>query len=150
MSLQRILPEGVHTSMVRRAFQDLREKVLRHLEHDDLNVQLNDHTGADLVAGEKATVRVSRRCRITDAVMASEQVGNLKVDIWVTTVAEWPAADADSICGGSELQLTAAQITQNDLSGWSTALEAGDLLTFNVDSCAGIERAMIHLTLELE
>ena len=50
--------------------------------------------------------------------------------------------------GTSGLVLTAQKSQDSTLTGWTTAVAAGDILAFNVDSTATITRVTISLKVE--
>ena len=149
--LPKIVADGTSEAQVRRAFMQLNDKVLYYLGRRDVNIALDDHSGAALAVGRKATVRFECKCSIVQATLLGDRVGSLKVDIWKTDFDGFPPTDADSICGGSELSITAGtKAVDADLSGWTTGIGQGDILEVNVDSCATIRRAVLHLLVELE
>jgi len=65
---------------------------------------------------------------------------------WNATYALFPPADIDSITASAPPTISAAQKSQDStLTGWTTAIAAGDILAFNVDSCATITRVTISI-----
>lgn len=92
-----------------------------------------------------ATVPISGT--ITKVRLLADQAGSAVVDIWLDSFANFPPTNADSITGGNEPTLSAAdKYEDSTLTGWTTTVTAGDVLGFNVDSASTITR----LTVELE
>jgi hypothetical protein len=82
--------------------------------------------------------------------MVADRFGSIVVDIWKCSFAQFDAGQthpvvADSITGASPPALSAAIKTQNPLSGWTTSLAPGDILGFNVNSVATIQRVTLTL-----
>lgn len=74
-------------------------------------------------------------CTITGYTLLADQSGSIVVDIWNDTYANYPPTDADSITASAPPTITTATKAQSTtLTGWDTALVAGDILRFNVDS----------------
>lgn len=81
--------------------------------------------------------------------MLADQSGSIVVDIWKDTYANFPPDNADSITAAAPPTISGAQKSQDaTLTGWTTAIAAGDILAFNVDSCATITRVTISLKVE--
>jgi hypothetical protein len=75
--------------------------------------------------------------------------GSCVVDIWKSNHAGFPALDADSITAAAVPTITAAAKYSDDtLTGWTTALAAGDVLRFNLDSTSTFTRISIFLIVE--
>jgi len=85
-------------------------------------------------------------CTIEMVTLLADQSGNLVVDIWNDTYANFPPTVADTICAAAKPTLAAADKYQDStLTGWTTAISAGDILRFNVDSVATITRVTLML-----
>jgi hypothetical protein len=69
--------------------------------------------------------------------LLADQVGNIVVDVWSDTYANYPPTVADTITGSEKPTLT-AQLTNQDgsLTTWTTAVAAGDIWRFNVSSAS--------------
>lgn len=107
-----------------------------------------DGSGYPIDVGEKAAVPIYFACTIAEATILGDIGGNAVVDIWKDTYGSYPPTDADSITGSSPPTLTGvSKSTDTTLTGWTTAIAAGDILLFNVDSCSGIRRLTISLKL---
>jgi hypothetical protein len=87
-------------------------------------------------------------CTITGVTLLADVSGDLVVDIWRDSYADFPPVDGDSITASAPPTITSATKSQDTtLTGWTTALSVGDILRFNVDSVATIARATLALAL---
>lgn len=89
-------------------------------------------------------------CTILGYAIQADQVGSVSLDIWKApfTPGSVPVV-GNSICAGLYPGLTAAQNVQSDtLTGWTTDIDAGDALRFNVRSAATITRFTLLLILQ--
>ena len=78
--------------------------------------------------------------------MLADQSGSAVVDIWKDSYANYPPTDADTITAAAVPTISAATKSQDStLTGWTTSITAGDILGFNVDSAATIERLTLIL-----
>lgn len=85
-------------------------------------------------------------CAIIYAQGLSDQDGDIVVDIWKSTFAEFPPVNGDSITASAPITITAADsVYDATLTGWAKDLLAGDILRFNVDSCVDIMQVTLTL-----
>ncbi|KKK59209.1 hypothetical protein LCGC14_3036690, partial [marine sediment metagenome] len=99
-----------------------------------------------ITPGVKGFLEVPFDCNIDQATVLANQSGDLVVDVWKDTFANFPPTNADTITGGSEPTISSAQSSQDStLSGWTTGILAGDIVGFNVDSILNVHRATISL-----
>jgi hypothetical protein len=76
-------------------------------------------------------------------------VGNIVVDIWKDTYANYPPTVADTITAAAKPTLSGVNKNESTtLTGWTTAFNIGDVLGFNVDSVGTVTK--VSLTLEFE
>lgn len=105
-----------------------------------------DGGGSEIADGEAGHLEIPFAATITRVTTLADQSGSIVVDIWNDTYANFPPTDADSITSATPPTISGAVKAQDDtLSGWTTAITAGDVLAFNVDSCTTIERVTISL-----
>lgn len=91
-------------------------------------------------------LRVSYNCIIKSATLLADQTGSIVVDIWKDTYANYPPTDADSITGSSPLTISSSNKSEDTvLSGWTTQINEGDILFFNVDSVTNLQEVSIFL-----
>jgi len=108
-----------------------------------------DGAGSAITTGEKGHLEIPFACTIKQVTMMADVSGSIVVDIWKDTYANFPPTDADSITASAPPTITTAQKSQDaTLTGWTTAIAAGDILVFNVDSCTTITRVTISLKVE--
>ncbi len=109
-----------------------------------------DGGGAAITAGEKGHLVIPIKFEILEATLLADQSGSIVIDIWKDTYANFPPTNADSITAAAPPTITAAiKSKDTTLTGWSKTLLAGDVLAFNVDSCATIERVTLTLKIKL-
>jgi hypothetical protein len=107
-----------------------------------------DNRGSAIGTGIKANVRIPFNCTVTGWTLTADQTGSIVIDVWKDTYANYPPTSGDSIAGTEKPTLSSA--TKNEdtsLSTWTTSLNAGDILRFNVDSVSTVTRAELHLHL---
>lgn len=106
-----------------------------------------DGGGAVITTGIKGEVRVPMNMTITGWEITANTSSTITVDIWKDTYANYPPADADSICNGHEPAISAGIKAQDvDLADWSTvAITAGDYIRFNVDANDNATKILITL-----
>lgn len=105
-----------------------------------------DGGGSVLTTGLKGFVEVPYNGTITGWTIIADQSGSIVVDVWKDTYANAPPTVADTIAGTEKPTLTAAQKNQDlSLSTWTTAVTAGDILAFNIDSVATVTKVTISL-----
>lgn len=106
-----------------------------------------------LVVGMQGDIPVNFACEILAWVIVTDQVGAIEIDIWKTDLATYeatPPTVADSITAAATPAVSAAAgASSSTLTGWTTAIAAGDVLRFNVKTTDGtLLRATIALTLK--
>ena len=108
---------------------------------------LIDGGGSVLATGiARGCLEVSYNCTLTAVRLFANVAGNVVVDIWKDTYANYPPTVADTITAAAKPTLSAANKSQDTtLTGWTTALTAGDILYFNVDSVATITWLLVAL-----
>lgn len=105
-----------------------------------------DGGGEAITTGEKGHLKIPFACTIQQVTMQADRSGSIVVDIWKDTYANFPPTNGDSITASAPPTISSAQKSQDaTLTGWTKAISADDILAFNVDSCATIERVTISL-----
>lgn len=112
-----------------------------------LNVVIaND--GAVLAVGIAGDVFIDFACTITKVTLLADQSGSVVVDIWKAAYASYPPSVANSVTASDTPTISAATKSQDStLTGWTTAISAGDVLRFNVNSVTTITQLLVALTL---
>ena len=93
-------------------------------------------------------LRVPFDCAIVGWTILCDASGSIVFDVWKDSYANYPPTVADTIAASAKPTVSAAtKATSTTLTGWTTALSAGDVLIANVDSVSGIGRARLYLHL---
>jgi hypothetical protein len=111
-----------------------------------------DGGGSVITTGTKGFITVPISGTITAATVLSTDgaatAGDIVVDVWKDTYANYPPTVADSITDAAPPTLSSANKSQDTtLTGWTTNVTAGDILGFNVDSVATVTRVTVVLTI---
>lgn len=108
-----------------------------------------DGSGSVLTTGaKKVYATVPFDGTIAAAQILADQSGSVVIDVWKDTYANFPPTVADTITASAKPTLSAAQKSRDTtLTGWTTAVTAGDTLEFNIDSVATVTKVI--LTLEI-
>jgi len=98
-----------------------------------------DNGGSAITTGLKMGLEIPFACTITQAttlgVLPAATNGSIVLDIWKDSYANHPPTVADTITAAAKPTIDGAQKAQDStLSGWTTAIAAGDVLFVNVDS----------------
>ncbi len=107
-----------------------------------------DNGGEAITTGVKGDLVIDFACTLNAWTLLADVSGAIKIDIWRDTYANYPPTDADSLTNAHEPEIAASGVKAQDtsLGDWtSTAIAAGDILRFNVDSAATITRCLIAL-----
>jgi hypothetical protein len=79
-------------------------------------------------------------------VLTAGGAGSCVIDIWKDTYANFPPSVGDSICGSSKPTISSgAKYEDATLTGWTTAVDAGDVLLFHLDSSSTFSYITIQL-----
>lgn len=105
-----------------------------------------DGAGTVIAAGQKGHLEIPFAYTITGWTILADVSGSIVIDVWKDTYANFPPTVADTITGTEKPTISAAQKGQDlTLTTWITAIAAGDILAFNVDSCTTITRVVLTL-----
>jgi hypothetical protein len=108
-----------------------------------------DGGGQAITTGQKGHLEIPFACTIKQVTMLADQSGSIVVDIWKDSYANFPPTNADSITASAPPTISSSQKSQDStLTGWTKSISSGDILAFNVDSCATITRVTISLEVE--
>jgi hypothetical protein len=100
-----------------------------------------DGGGSVISTGIVADVIIPYDMVITSWTIIADQVGDIVIDIWKDTYANYPSVIGDSITGSAKPTITADIKNQSStLTGWTTTVSVGDIARFNVDSVSSITR----------
>lgn len=105
-----------------------------------------DGFGDVLDTGIAADLAIPFDCTILSYLALADQTGSIQVDVWKAAEADFPPTNADSITASAPVAITASNKRADvTLTGWTTAISAGDILRFNIDSVTSITRLTISL-----
>jgi hypothetical protein len=105
-----------------------------------------DGGGVQLLTGVKGSIIVPFACAINSWTLVAEPSGSIEVDIWRTTLAGYPPDVGDTITGGDEPAISNGQTASSSSLGlWDTAINEGDVLSFNINSVSSVTLASIAL-----
>jgi len=105
-----------------------------------------DGGGTAITTGEKGHLEIPFDCTITGWTLVADQSGSIVIDVWNDIYANFPPDNGDTITSATPPTITTALKSQDStLIGWTTAVSAGDILAFNVDSCTDIERITLSI-----
>lgn len=109
-----------------------------------------DGQGSPITTGLKTWIEVPFACTITENTLLADQTGSIVVNVWKCSYANYAPGThpvvGDKITSSAPPTISAAAKAQDaTLTGWTTAVSAGDILAFNVDSCATIQKATLSL-----
>lgn len=105
-----------------------------------------DGGDAVITTGVKGDLMIPFDCTLQSATLLADQTGAIVIDIWKDTYANYPPTNIDSITASAKPTLSsAAKAQDSSLTGWTTAITAGQTLRFNVDSATTIKRVTLIL-----
>jgi hypothetical protein len=94
-------------------------------------------------------MRVDFACTVTGWALMADQSGSIVVDVWKRPLASFPPTVAQSITAAAPPTISGATFNSSTtLTGWTTAVAAGDVFRFNVNSVATVTRVTLALTLQ--
>ena len=106
---------------------------------------IGDFTTA-ISTGVKGYVEIPFDCYIVEQSLGADQAGDLVVDLWVDSYANYPPTVGDSICASAKPTLSSSDKDQDsDLTGWTRQLRKGQWLGINVDSATTVTGATMSL-----
>jgi hypothetical protein len=138
------LPKGVSGQVYRQGANDpgwSDDLILLEFVIDGGGATITTGVKGDLVCGVAGT--------IVDWTLLADQSGSIVVDIWKDTYANFPPVVGDTITASAKPTISSATKGQSaTLTGWTTAVAAGDVFRFNIDSVTTIQRVSIILKIK--
>jgi hypothetical protein len=112
-----------------------------------------DGGGSVITTGVKGFVEVPFACTITAVTLLSTDAavtsGSIVIDIWKDSYANYAPTIADTITASAKPTLASAiKSRDTTLTGWTTAIAAGDILGFSVTSVTALTRVALSLTVQ--
>lgn len=103
-----------------------------------------DGGGAAITPGLKGYAQCPSSGTISSWTVLADQVGDVEFDVFVDPLASFPPTT--SVVAAAPPELVAADSdTDSTLTGWSTAVTAGDVFGFEVISAATLERVTLQI-----
>jgi hypothetical protein len=108
-------------------------------------------TGATGPNGSKGYIIVDYACTINSVTLLADQSGSIVMDIYKTSYSNFDAGVThpvvgDSITASAKPTLSSAVKAQDStLSGWTTAIAAGSVLSFFINSASTVTRVTLDL-----
>lgn len=110
-----------------------------------------DGGGATITTGLKGYLEIPFACTIQQWTLLADQSGSIVVDLWKDTYANYPPVVGDVITASAKPTITTATKGQSStLTGWTTAIAAGDILAFNVNSVTTCQRVTISIKVKCD
>ncbi len=112
-----------------------------------ITVNING-AGNVITTGVKGYIQVPVAMTLTGWTILSQDgiSGDIVIDVWNDTLANFPPTDADSITGGNEPEVSGDDNATGSVAGWSdTTLAADSILGFNVDLVTDLENVTFQL-----
>jgi hypothetical protein len=103
-----------------------------------------DGGGSVISTGVQGDVVIPYSMTISSWTLIADQVGSIVIDVWKDTYANYPATQSDTITGSAKPTLSSSIKNQSStLTGWTTNVNSGDIIRFNVDSVSTITKATL-------
>lgn len=107
-----------------------------------------DGGGSAIAANTFVDLEMPFGATITGWTLLADRAGSIVVDLWKDVYANYPPTIADTITAGTPPTISAAtKATSASLAGWTTTINAGDTLRFNVNSAATIQRVTLTVAI---
>lgn len=109
-------------------------------------ISVFDGAGGVLGSGIRLDLPLDFNATIQSATLVGYPTGNLVVDVYKTPYASFPGSTGQSITASAKPTLTnAIKYQDTTLTGWTTAITAGDILRYNIDSVSSTILATLSL-----
>lgn len=109
-----------------------------------------DGGGSTIATGMKGYLEIPFACTINRWTLLGDQSGSIVVDVFKCDYASFdptttPASGNKITASAPPTISTAKKAQSSTLTGWTTAVSAGDILAFNVNSVTTMQRATLSL-----
>lgn len=116
---------------------------------DSITIVFDAGVDGEIDVASQTDIYVPYNCTIKAYTMLAVGTGSIVINVWKNTYENYPPTASDSICATNRPTISEAIKSQDlTLIDWSTSINAGDTIRANVDSCAGISRVSLTLTVE--
>lgn len=103
---------------------------------------IGDGSGV-IATGFKGFVQIPYAGTIVGVKMLADQTGSIIVDLWKDTYANYPPVVGDTITVAKPTISATNKSSDTTLTGWITAVAAGDIIGINVDSVTTLTRVTL-------
>lgn len=111
----------------------------------DLNLAfVIDGGGATISTGVKGDLEIPFACTIIGWTLLADQTGSAVIEVSKGAYANWPTVSVITASAKPTLS-SARKNTSTTLTGWTTAVAAGDVLQIGVNSAATVQRVVLTL-----
>lgn len=108
-----------------------------------------DGGGAVLATGAFVDVRFEFACTIQGWAIYADPSGSIQFDLWKVAHASFPPNVGNTITASAKPAISSTtKGASTILTGWTTAIAAGDVIRFRVDSATTVTKATIALKLQ--
>lgn len=105
-----------------------------------------DGGGSVISAGTQVDVIIPVAMTIVSWTMIADVSGSAIVELWKDTYVNYPPTIADKITASAPPTITTAtKNTSSTLTGWTTTVNAGDIIRFNVNSITSITKLTLSI-----
>jgi len=110
---------------------------------------LIDGSGAAIVAPITRFIYAPFNGTITGWVVMADRSGSISIDVWKEPYSLFPPTVANSITGGNPMALSSQNVNSAIPipASWTTQINAGDVIGFNVSSAATVQTITAQLIL---
>jgi hypothetical protein len=137
-----LVTASIMNEFVRDPLTDLQGRVI--------TVTIGDPIGPVLSTGVKSYVPVPFECEVVGWEIFGDASGDIVLDVWADSYANFPPTVADTIAGSEKPTLSGAQKNPDlALSTWDASIAAGSILAINIDSCSGIKQVTLSIRVEM-
>lgn len=104
-----------------------------------INISLDGGGSAITTGATNVYIPVNYACTITGGAITSDQSGSIAIDVWKAAGAI--PTSGDKISASAPLSLSSAQYNGSpSLTGWTTSVSIGDVISFSVASASTVTR----------
>lgn len=105
-----------------------------------------DGGGSTIATGEMGYISIPIPGTITKWRLVADQSGSCVIDLWKDTYGNFPPTVGDTITGSDKPTLSSSQKAESTaLTGWTTSIQAGDVVGFNVVSATNVTRVNLFI-----
>ena len=106
-----------------------------------------DGGGNTITTGIKTDVVIPYNFTVTSWTMIADQSGSIVIDIWSSSYASAPPTVTNTITGSALPTLSSVAKNQSStLSGWTTLINSGSVVRFNVNSASTVTKVTLSIS----